>query len=583
MERDERSLMAEPASFNFEFNGTPVPARSGQTVAAALLAAGIRNFRKTDSGHDRGVFCGMGICQDCLVEIEGRSNRRACLSQAKAGLSVRTQQARPGACGDRNEMPSVPPTRSESPDILVIGAGPGGLAAAEAAASLGADVLLLDERKFPGGQFYKQTAPGLNREALDRQQRSGAKAIAAALDAGARMIGDAAVWGVFDGPVFCVETSGEALTVLPSATIVATGAYERPRVVPGWELAGVMTTGAAQSFWRTYRSLPGRKLAFAGNGPLNFQVALEISRAGAEVALVAEAAASPFARLPCASAMLASDPLLTLKGFSMVAELAARRIPVRYGTVIQGIEASGDQLAAHFARKSGRVETIQVDALCMNYGFHPQNEILRLLNVKFDYDSTLRQLVPKRDARFGTSVEGVFAVGDCCGTMGAPASIEEGRIAGIAAASLVRGCPATKIRSRRLARNRRFQRSLWRLFAAEPQDFKDISESALVCRCEEIDKSRIDKLISNGIFDMGAVKRATRMGMGRCQGRYCAQIVAPHAARAASRNIDEYASFAPRVPIKPVAISMIAATKLADGEQKMANTNTSMGDESFRP
>ena len=583
MEQDEESLMAEPAAFNFAFNGAPVPARSGQTVAAALLAAGIRNFRKTNSGQDRGVFCGMGICQDCLVEIEGAPNRRACLFQAKAGLSVRTQQARSDAVGNRNETPAIPPIRSESPDLLVIGAGPGGLAAAEAAASLGADVLLLDERKFPGGQFYKQTAPDLNRKALDRQQQSGAKAIDAALDAGARMIGDAAVWGVFDGPVFCVETSGAALTVLPRATVVATGAYERPRVVPGWELSGVMTTGAAQSLWRTYRSLPGRKLAFAGNGPLNFQVALEVSRAGAEVALVAEAAASPFARLLCASAMLASDPLLALKGFSMVAELAARRIPVRYGTVIQGIEASGDQIAAHFASENGRAETVHVDALCMNYGFHPQNEILRLLNVQFDYDSTRRQLVPKRDARFETSVDGVFAVGDCCGTMGAPASIEEGRIAGFAAASLATGCPATKIKPRRLARIRRFQRSLWKLFAAEPQDFEDIGESALVCRCEGIDKSRIDKLISNGIFDMGAVKRATRIGMGRCQGRYCAQIVAPHAARAASRTIDEYASFAPRVPIKPVAISMIAATKIADGEQKIPNPNTSKNDQSLRP
>ena len=567
MGQDGGPLMAESASFEFTFDGAPVPARSGQTVAAALLAAGIRKFRKTDSGQDRGVFCGMGICQDCLVEIEGTPNRRACLSQARAGLSVRIQQARPGAIADRDEAPEFPPTRSETPDMLVIGAGPGGLAAAEAAASLGADVLLLDERKFPGGQFYKQTVPDLNQEALDRQQRNGAKAIAAALDAGARMIGDAAVWGVFDGPVFCVEASGTALTVLPKAAVVATGAYERPRIVPGWEIPGVMTTGAAQTFWRSYRSLPGRKLAFAGNGPLNFQVALEMSRAGAEVALVAEAAASPFSRFLCASAMLASDPLLTLEGLSMVAEIALRRIPVRYGSVIQGIEKSGDRLAARFASKSGG-ETIHVDALCMNYGFYPQNEILRLLNVRFDYDSTRRQLVPKRDARFETSVDGIFAVGDCCGTMGAPASIEEGRIAGSAAASLARGGPATQTRSRRLARFRRFQRSLWQLFAAEPQDLEDMSESALVCRCEGIDKSRISKLISNGNHDMGAVKRATRIGMGPCQGRYCAQVVAPHVARAAGRKFDQYALFAPRVPIKPVAISTIAAANPADCEKK---------------
>ena len=165
-------------------------------------------------------------------------------------------------------------------------------------------------------------------------------------------------------------------------------------------------------------------------------------------------------------------------------------------------------------------------------------------------------------------MDGIFAVGDCCGTMGAPASIEEGRIAGSAAASLARGGPATQIRSRRLARIRRFQRSLWHLFAAEPQDLEDMSESALVCRCEGIDKSRISKLISNGNHDMGAVKRATRIGMGPCQGRYCAQVVALHVARAAGRKFDQYALFAPRVPIKPVAISTIAATNPADCEKK---------------
>ena len=556
--------MKKPAAFEFTFNGMPVQARSGQTVAAALLAAGIRNLRRTDTGHDRGVFCGMGICHDCLVEIDGAANMRACVAQVTEGLAVRSQQVRPDAIVERNEMLGIPPARSESPDVLVVGAGPGGLAAAEAAASLGADVLLLDERKVPGGQYYKQTAPDLKIGALDRQQQDGANAIAAALGAGARLIEEAAVWGVFAGPLFCVETSNSALTVLPRATVVATGAYERPRFVPGWEIPGVMTTGAAQTFWRSYRTLPGQRLAVAGNGPLNFQVALELSRAGADVALVAEASASPFTRLGCVSAMLSSDPLLTVKGMSMMASLASRRIPIRFNTVIQGIERFGDGLTALFAGKGGHVEKIPVDALCMNYGFHPQNEVLRVLGVEFDYDSAHRQLVPKRNERFETNVNGVFAVGDCCGMMGAPAAIEEGRIAGIAAASLVNGRPAAKSGAGNLARIRRFQRSLWRLFAAEPQDLGDLSEGALVCRCEEVGRPQIEKLSSHGSLDIGAIKRATRIGMGRCQGRYCAQMVAPHAALAAGRKIDEYAFFAPRVPIKPVAISTISATKFME-------------------
>jgi predicted molibdopterin-dependent oxidoreductase YjgC len=75
-----------------EFDGSPVPFVEGQTVGAALWAHGIRSWRTTRfGGRPRGLFCGIGICFDCLVEIEGRPDRRACLEPAVEGLVVRTQ------------------------------------------------------------------------------------------------------------------------------------------------------------------------------------------------------------------------------------------------------------------------------------------------------------------------------------------------------------------------------------------------------------------------------------------------------------------------------------------------------------
>ena len=74
--------------FNIEVNGQPIAARQGQTVAAALLAAGRRVFRQTESGEPRGLFCGMGVCFDCLVTINGLSEQRACIIPVQPGMQI---------------------------------------------------------------------------------------------------------------------------------------------------------------------------------------------------------------------------------------------------------------------------------------------------------------------------------------------------------------------------------------------------------------------------------------------------------------------------------------------------------------
>ena len=83
----------EAAQITIEFDGQPVIAEQGDTVAAALLRAGQWNFRTTPvQGRARGPFCMMGICFDCLVEIDGLANRQACMTEVRAGMRVKRQQ-----------------------------------------------------------------------------------------------------------------------------------------------------------------------------------------------------------------------------------------------------------------------------------------------------------------------------------------------------------------------------------------------------------------------------------------------------------------------------------------------------------
>ncbi len=88
--------MSDRASqyFNIEVNGQPVPARHGQTVAAALLAAGRRVFRITAQGQPRGLFCGMGVCFDCLVTVDGLTGQRACLTPVRPGMQIQLGEAK---------------------------------------------------------------------------------------------------------------------------------------------------------------------------------------------------------------------------------------------------------------------------------------------------------------------------------------------------------------------------------------------------------------------------------------------------------------------------------------------------------
>ena len=548
---------------HFSFDGSTVTARPGQSLAAALTAAGYRRLGETAGGATRGIFCGMGTCQDCLVTVDGRPERRACMTMAAEGMVVTSRVAAP-SLDLPSRLPETPAARIVEPDVLVVGGGAGGLAAAIAARRAGARVTVLDEMPAPGGQYYKQAADGAT---LDRQQAEGAALVAGARSSGAEIVAGAEVWGAFEGLLFLAEIDGAPLIARPRTAIIATGACERPSIVPGWTLPGVMTTGAAQSLWRRYRTLPGRRVAVCGSGPLNLQVALELAHGGAEVALVAEAAPTPLARPFAALRLAVAGPVLAWKGIAMLHDLRRRRVPLRNRTVLRRVDAADGGLAATFRHRSGREHRVVVDALCMNVGFEPQNEILRLLGARMRYDPAFGHLRCERSDTFETTVPGLFAVGDCAGLGGAPAARTEGRIAGRAAAAATaaaaagRGDTGVSAPDRReLRRHRRFQRQLWRLHDAAPRPLPLAEDETIVCRCEEVSLARLKRGLDENPGHAGDLKRSTRLGMGRCQGRYCGPPAVRLLAGSTGESLSDESHFAPRVPIKPVRITTILAT-----------------------
>jgi len=558
-------------SLAIDFEGREIRGRAGETLAAALTAAGEQAFRETRGGERRGLFCGMGVCQECLVTVDGQANQRACMTKLDRPLFVRRQSHVATASDPRSgTRPSLASADVLTPDILVLGGGAGGLNAAATAARAGAQVVLVDERPQPGGQYYKQPIDLSERRALadDAQFAGGRALIAAAEAAGVTFLKGAQLWGAFE-PLDLMVFDGQASRLCrPRRLIVAAGAYERGLPFPGWTLPGVMTTGAAQTLLRSYAVLAGRRVLVAGNGPLNLQVALELARAGAQVAAVVELARPPGPWAAAALAkMLTSAPALALRGRGYLAELRRRGIPLLNRHVIARVDRAGDRLRAQVTPwpatgdSSGR--SYDVDAVCVGYGFMPANEVLRALGCRHAFDPTRGHLVTECDADGLTSVAQVYAVGDCTGLGGAPAAEAEGVIAGLAAARSLglraaAGQERTIARARaQLRRHRRFQAGLWELFRA-PRLLTELADpETVVCRCEELTLAEIEAGFDDGAGSIGALKRTTRAGMGRCQGRYCGPILAAVAAARRTLPLDEAAHWAPRPPVKPIRIADI--------------------------
>jgi D-hydroxyproline dehydrogenase subunit alpha len=546
------------------FAGRRIEAEAGETLAAALAAHGVRVLRTTRSGAERGIFCGMGVCQDCLVEIDGKPGRRACMTKVDRPMKVErgsdTRLARPTRAGAPITIDNV---ALVEPEILVVGGGPAGLAAAIAARRAGAEVILIDERSSLGGQYYKQLAVD-HRIAADRQHRRGRQLIedVARLAIDVRL--GMTVWAAFPPNELLAGGNGTVVRLRPRRLILATGAYERAMPIPGWTLPGVMTTGAAQTLWRTARRLPGRRILIAGNGPLNLQLATELLSGGAELVAVIEAAGR-FARKPAAFLrMTIAAPALVMEGLRQRARLLIAGVPQIHGSVIRRIEGRAGALNVDVARidQGGEMTFRDVDAVCLGYGFEPSSELLRALDARHTFDTAGGYLVPQRHRDGRTSDRATFAVGDCTGLGGANAALVEGRMAGAAAAAdLGHASPPEELGKAylALARHRRFQAALWQLFAAPRFLLELADQDTILCRCEEVTVSAVEAALAEGYATTGDVKRRTRAGMGRCQGRYCGPILDALIATRSGRERDEYSGFAPRAPARPFAIEDLLA------------------------
>ena len=471
------------------------------------------------------------------------------------------------------------PLPDEHVRLLVIGAGPTGLAAAIRAAQLGLSVMLIDENPISPGLmgldvplFYGQRMTASVQEPARMIERvvASTPAFEAAFDAGVAVRLAHTVWGVF--------ANGAALNALPTrvagltdgvkswmcgfdALILATGARDLVLSFTGVDLPGVMGARAMHSLLTRYDAFDGKRLAIVGSGELAVETALLALDRGLDVVALIETLPQPQAAP------------------HRIAVLAARGVGIRTSVTRMQAEPGFASIAAVAITCEGneKPERLACDTLCLAIGAVPTVELAAALGCKLTYRGEMGGHVPVTSQDGATSLPGVFCAGDCAGLSPHDACVLQGRDAAEAAAAWLADRISSPFNPRRVTGpdSTEYRLAWMRTLLASGDD------QVQVCLCEEVTRAELlgvspprylgcksDKvaarnsktLLADGPLHPDQIKRLTRAGMGVCQGRRCREQIALTLAIDSRAAVSEIPLASYRAPVRPIPLGVLANT-----------------------
>jgi NADPH-dependent 2,4-dienoyl-CoA reductase/sulfur reductase-like enzyme len=405
-------------------------------------------------------------------------------------------------------------------DVLVIGGGPAGMAAAGRAAEFGVRVGLLDDNPTFGGQIWRGGS----------EDGNAAKWTGLLRDADVTKLYGKRVFDQPEPGVLLAEGANDICELRYRNLVLATGARERFLPFPGWTLPNVMGAGGLQAMVKSGLPIRGKRVIVAGTGPLLLAVAAYLRKQGAEIPIICEQAS--WSSLAQFGAVLLGFGDKISQGLKLRKELAG----IRYVANSWPLAGHGGQrLESVSISRNGKTEVIPCDYLACGFHLVPNVELPLLLGCQISAGYV------QVDDFQQTSVKGIFCAGEPTAIGGVELGLVEGQIAGLAAAGET--AKARKLFSER-RKARRFARLLDRTFRPRPE-LRDLpSAETIVCRCEDVPYARLREHRS-----WRAAKLQTRCGMGPCQGRVCGP---------ATQFLFHWSPDSVRPPVFPVRVESLA-------------------------
>jgi len=455
------------------------------------------------------------------------------------------------------------------PRVVIVGAGPAGVRAAETLTQNGLRPILLDEAPRSGGQIYRRP-PGDGGFGRPPEQLYGLEApralrlhdafdrLGERIDYRPRTL----VWDIVDRTLFVSRT--DALEEIPfDALILATGAMDRIIPFGGWTRPGVFSLGGAQIALKYQGCAIGRRPVFMGTGPLLYLVAWQYAKAGVEVAGVLDT--SSFQSHIKSVVQLAAKFEFLAKGLHYYTWLRRHGIPVV--SDIWPIAASGrDTVSAlryRSAASSASTMEISCDSMAFGFGLKSETQLAELAGCRFRWDQEDRQWLPDTDAA-GRAVgpDHIYLAGDGAGIGGADmAELRGSRAAWALLQDLGRRVEPRHVAKldSNLKRWLRFRKGLSAAFPFPSELAKTVADDTIVCRCEAITAGELRRsALELDATELNRAKAYSRLGMGRCQGRVCGPAAAEILAGALNIPVDRVGRLRSQAPVKPLPVGALA-------------------------